>query len=95
MVSGKIFHVSFQNVKAVIDESSWEWQPVFKWLQEKGNIDTHEMYRTFNCGVGMIIALPQEDVDTALGLLKQTGEKAWVIGQIEHATDGEEQVIIR
>ncbi|HHE3611103.1 TPA: phosphoribosylformylglycinamidine cyclo-ligase [Pasteurella multocida] len=84
-----------KNVKAVIDESSWEWQPVFKWLQEKGNIDTHEMYRTFNCGVGMIIALPQEDVDTALGLLKQTGEKAWVIGQIEHATDGEEQVIIR
>lgn len=67
--------MSFQNVKAVIDESSWEWQPVFKWLQEKGNIDTHEMYRTFNCGVGMIIALPQEDVDTALGLLKQTGEK--------------------
>ncbi|MGC7589061.1 phosphoribosylformylglycinamidine cyclo-ligase [Bisgaard Taxon 46] len=84
-----------KHVKAVIDEKSWEWQPVFKWLQEKGNIDTHEMYRTFNCGVGMIIALPQEDVETALALLQQTGEKAWVIGRIEHLEDGEEQVIIR
>ncbi|PJG82936.1 phosphoribosylformylglycinamidine cyclo-ligase [Caviibacterium pharyngocola] len=83
------------SVKAVIDEKSWEWQPVFKWLQEKGNIDTYEMYRTFNCGVGMIIALPQEDVETALGLLHQAGENAWVIGHIDHAAEGEQQVVIR
>ncbi|VEI58291.1 phosphoribosylformylglycinamidine cyclo-ligase [Pasteurella multocida] len=84
-----------KHVKAVINEKSWEWQPIFKWLQEKGNIDTHEMYRTFNCGVGMIIALPQEDVETALALLQQTGENAWLIGRIEHLEEGEEQVIIR
>lgn len=84
-----------KHVKAVIHENSWEWQPIFKWLQETGNIEKHEMYRTFNCGVGMVIALPQEDVDTALALLQQTGENAWVIGQIEHAEDGEQQVIIR
>lgn len=84
-----------KHVKAVINEKSWEWQPIFKWLQEKGNIDTHEMYRTFNCGVGMIIALPQEDIETALALLQQTGENAWLIGRIEHLEEGEEQVIIR
>ncbi|SUC10314.1 phosphoribosylformylglycinamidine cyclo-ligase [Pasteurella canis] len=83
------------NVKAVINEASWQWQPIFKWLQEKGNIDTHEMYRTFNCGVGMIIALPQQDVETALTLLKQSGENAWLIGQIEPAAQDEAQVIIR
>ncbi|MXN88425.1 phosphoribosylformylglycinamidine cyclo-ligase [Pasteurella canis] len=83
------------NVKAVINEASWQWQPIFKWLQEKGNIDTHEMYRTFNCGVGMIIALPQQDVETALTLLKQSGENAWLIGQIESAAQNEAQVIIR
>ncbi|MFD1806818.1 phosphoribosylformylglycinamidine cyclo-ligase [Pasteurella oralis] len=83
------------NVKAVINEASWQWQPIFKWLQEKGNIDTHEMYRTFNCGVGMIIALPQQDVDTALALLKQIGENAWLIGQVEPATQDEAQVIMR
>ncbi|OOF57099.1 phosphoribosylformylglycinamidine cyclo-ligase [Rodentibacter genomosp. 2] len=84
-----------KNTKAVIDEKSWEWQPVFKWLQEQGNISTYEMYRTFNCGVGMVIALPQDQVETALALLKQAGENAWLIGHIEQASDGEEQVEIQ
>ncbi|OOF55727.1 phosphoribosylformylglycinamidine cyclo-ligase [Rodentibacter genomosp. 2] len=84
-----------KNTKAVINEKSWEWQPIFKWLQEQGNISTYEMYRTFNCGVGMVIALPQDQVETALALLKQAGENAWLIGHIEQATDGEEQVMIQ
>ena len=84
-----------KKTKAVIDESSWEWQPVFKWVQEKGNIETYEMYRTFNCGVGMVIALPQSQVETALAILKQSGENAWLIGHIESATDNEPQVIIK
>lgn len=84
-----------KNTKAVIDESSWEWQPIFKWLQEKGNIETYEMYRTFNCGVGMVIALPQSQVETALAILKQSGENAWLIGHIESAIDDEPQVIIK
>lgn len=83
-----------KNTKAVIDEKSWKWPSVFNWLQEKGNIDTYEMYRTFNCGVGMVIALPQEQVDTALSILKQAGENAWLIGHIEHAEDDAEQVVI-
>ena len=84
-----------KNTKAVIDEGSWEWQPVFKWLQEKGNIETYEMYRTFNCGVGMVIALPQSQVEAALAILKQSDENAWLIGHIESATDDEPQVIIK
>ena len=83
-----------KNTKAVIDEKSWKWPSVFNWLQEKGNIDTYEMYRTFNCGVGMVIALPLEQVETALAILKQSGENAWLIGHIEHAEDDAEQVVI-
>ena len=83
-----------KNTKAVIDEKSWKWPSVFNWLQEKGNIDTYEMYRTFNCGVGMLIALPPEQVETALAILKQAGENAWLIGHIEHAEDDAEQVVI-
>ena len=83
-----------KNTKAVIDEKSWKWPSVFNWLQEKGNIDTYEMYRTFNCGVGMVIALPQEQVETALAILKQAGENAWLIGRIEHTEDDAEQVVI-
>lgn len=83
-----------ENTKAVIDGSSWQWPEVFNWLQKSGNVETYEMYRTFNCGVGMIIALPQDQVDAALALLKTEGENAWLIGHIEQAAAGEKQVEI-
>ena len=53
------------NTQAVIDESSRRWPAVFNWLQTAGNVSQHEMYRTFNCGVGMVIALPAPEVDKA------------------------------
>lgn len=84
-----------ESAKAVIDESSWQWPAAFKWLQEKGNISRYEMYRTFNCGVGMIIALPESDVEKALSVLKESGENAWVIGKIEDLSSGTDQVEIR
>jgi phosphoribosylformylglycinamidine cyclo-ligase len=83
-----------ENTKAVINGSSWQWPEVFNWLQKSGNVETYEMYRTFNCGVGMIIALPQDQVDAALALLKAEGENAWLIGHIEQAAAGEKQVEI-
>ncbi len=70
------------NLQANIDQSSWEWPAIFTWLQEHGNVTQHEMYRTFNCGVGLVIALPQSDVDQALAILQDAGEDAWVIGEI-------------
>ncbi|HHF5121944.1 TPA: phosphoribosylformylglycinamidine cyclo-ligase [Haemophilus influenzae] len=83
------------NTKAVIDESSWQWPAIFNWLQEKGNISRYEMYRTFNCGVGMVIALPEKEVETAIALLEQAGEKAWVIGKIAPLSEDEAQVEIQ
>ncbi|MGL4754014.1 MAG: phosphoribosylformylglycinamidine cyclo-ligase [Aeromonadaceae bacterium] len=83
-----------ENTKAVIDGASWQWPAVFSWLQENGNVDTYEMYRTFNCGVGMIIALPAEQVDSALALLKAEGEQAWLIGAVADAAANEAQVEI-
>ena len=83
------------NTKAEIDESSWQWPAIFNWLQEKGNISRYEMYRTFNCGVGMVIALPEKEVETAIALLEQAGEKAWVIGKIAPLGEGEAQVEIQ
>ena len=66
----------------------------FHWLQEKGNITTHEMYRTFNCGVGMIIAVPADSVEQSLAILAEHGENAWHIGEIKTQGEGEEQVVI-
>jgi phosphoribosylformylglycinamidine cyclo-ligase len=83
------------NAKAVVDGSSWEWPVVFNWLQEKGNITTHEMYRTFNCGVGMILVVPENKLAQSLEILKAQGENAWHIGAIDTAAEGEEQVEIK
>ena len=83
-----------EGTKAVIDGNSWEWPAIFSWLQEKGNVDTFEMYRTFNCGVGLVVALPKAQAESAVELLKAEGENAWVIGEIAEANEGEEQVEI-
>lgn len=80
--------------RAVIDESSWQWPAIFTWLQQAGNVSSHEMYRTFNCGVGMIIAVPAATAGQALTLLTGMGEIAWKLGEIQ-ASEGGEQVIIR
>lgn len=84
-----------ENTCAVIDESSWQWPAVFTWLQQAGNVSRHEMYRTFNCGVGMVIALSPANADKALQLLQDAGENAWKIGVIESAESSAEQVIIK
>ena len=82
------------NTKAVIDGNSWQWPTVFNWLQETGNIETHEMYRTFNCGVGLVIAVPAQNQDAVVAKLQAEGENAWVIGRIESAHAGDELVVI-
>ena len=83
-----------EGTKAVIDGKSWDWPAIFNWLQGKGNVETFEMYRTFNCGVGLVVALPKEQAEAAVELLKAEGENAWVIGEIAQAAEGEEQVEI-
>ncbi|CAH0534188.1 Phosphoribosylformylglycinamidine cyclo-ligase [Vibrio stylophorae] len=82
------------NTKAVVKGASWQWPAIFNWLQEKGNVETYEMYRTFNCGVGLIMALPAELAEQAIAILNAEGENAWLLGHIDHAADGEEQVEI-
>ncbi len=80
------------NTKAVIDTQSWQLPAVFRWLQTEGNVASREMYRTFNCGVGMIICVPAAAKETALALLNSAGEQAWEIGTIAAADAEEEQV---
>jgi len=83
-----------ENAQAVIDGNSWQWPEIFNWLQEKGNITEHEMYRTFNCGVGMIIVVPADQVEKSLEILSAHGENAWHIGAIAEMQAGAEQVVI-
>ena len=80
------------NTKAVIDTQSWQQPAAFNWLQQAGNVKAEEMYRTFNCGVGMVIAVASADTEEALQVLQAQGEQAWVIGHIANAENNEEQV---
>ena len=78
--------------KAIIDTNSWKWPAVFEWLQQAGNVATAEMFRTFNCGVGLIIALPEAKADAAVALLNAEGEQSWIIGEIAARHGNEVQV---
>ena len=82
-ISENLPRMMADSVHAQIDTSSWEQGPVFDWLAERGNVEIDEMRRTFNCGVGMIIAVAANDVAPALDLLANQGESAWQMGRIE------------
>jgi len=70
-------------LRANINTHSWLRSPIFDWLQKQGNIEDQEMYRTFNCGIGMVICVAQDYLEQALIYLDKMGETAWLIGQIE------------
>lgn len=79
---------------AVINKDSWQRPAVFDWLQEKGNIEDMEMYRTFNNGLGMVLILDEKDAEIALDILKQNQVQAIQIGHIE-SKDNDEAVRIQ
>ncbi len=72
-----------EDTRGQINTDSWQLPAVFRWLQEQGGIEQSEMLRTFNCGVGMILVIAEEDADSAVEMLNEAGEQAWRIGQVE------------
>ena len=74
--------------KAVIDRSKVRVLPVFEEIQKVGNISEHDMFNTFNMGVGMIAIVSEQDADKALATLKEAGEDAYVIGQVQEGQQG-------
>jgi len=83
------------NSVAVIETQSWQQPAVFKWLQSQGNVTDTEMYRTFNCGVGMVIVVTEEDQAQALSTLTEAGESPWVIGHIQQNDGSQDAVLMR
>jgi phosphoribosylformylglycinamidine cyclo-ligase len=78
-----------KNCSALIETASWQWPEIFQWLQSQGRIETTEMYRTFNCGVGMVVCIAPQHVRKALSLLTAAGHHAWEMGRI---VPGDDQV---
>ncbi len=90
-IPGNLIRVLNDNIKAIIEEGTWEVPSVFKWIEKEGNIPKDEMYKTFNMGIGMIVAIPEKEKEKTLEILKEKGERAFVIGYLE---EGEKSVNI-
>lgn len=80
---------------AAIDTQSWELPPVFQWLQNSGGVASEEMYRTFNCGIGMIVCVPADQKELAMDALNAMGEKVWQVGVIEAAGSADDEPKVR
>jgi len=75
-------------LEVVLERRSWPADPLFAWLQRAAGIDAEEMYRTFNCGIGMVVILPAASADAALELLNARGESAYRIGAVRAGARG-------
>lgn len=74
-------------VRARIHTRSWDWPPIFGWLQEQGGVSDEEMYRTFNCGIGMVVCVPAAEAEAAVTLLSAAGEQVWLAGEVRSSAD--------
>jgi phosphoribosylformylglycinamidine cyclo-ligase len=83
-----------EGLTAEIKASGWELPPLFQWLQAQGNIVPSEMYKTFNCGIGMAIIMAKEDAAAAKALLEAAGETVFEIGHIRAQNAGEAPTIV-
>ncbi len=74
--------------EALLQRKSWARDPLFEWLAATGRISNTEMYRTFNCGIGMVVVGAADEVAPALAALAASGEQATVIGAIARGSRG-------
>jgi phosphoribosylformylglycinamidine cyclo-ligase len=77
-----------EGLEVVLERASWPREPIFDWLQQQGKVSDAEMYRVFNCGIGMTVQVAARDADRAIALLREAGQEALVIGEVKDGTRG-------
>jgi phosphoribosylformylglycinamidine cyclo-ligase len=75
-------------LEVVLERNAWRREAVFDWLQRQGQVADPEMYRVFNCGIGMTIHLRPSNADRAIAILRDMGQEALVIGEVRAGTRG-------
>ena len=80
-----------ENCVAQIDAQSWPLPKLFQWLQQAGNVEQQEMYRTFNCGIGMAVIVPAKQAEAAQAFLTEQGETVYRLGTIRERAGSEHQ----
>jgi phosphoribosylformylglycinamidine cyclo-ligase len=77
-----------EGLEAALERKSWPKVAVFDWLQKQGQVSDTEMYRVFNCGIGMTVHVAPADADKAVAALRDAGQEALVIGEVKAGTRG-------
>ena len=80
--------------QAIVDTQAWPRPKIFDWLQQQGNLSQDQLYRTFNCGIGLILCVPETDSPAVLDALAELGEQAWDIGHIAASDSTAEPVVL-
>ncbi|WP_367481456.1 phosphoribosylformylglycinamidine cyclo-ligase [Snodgrassella alvi] len=93
-ISENVPRILPENTVAAIDSQSWPLPKLFQWLQQAGNVEIQEMYRTFNCGIGMVLVVNAEDADAIQKFLQQQDETVYQIGRIRSRQEDEHQTQI-
>jgi phosphoribosylformylglycinamidine cyclo-ligase len=75
-------------LEVVLERKSWRREAVFEWLQREGKVADGEMYRVFNCGIGMTVQVAASDAERAIKILRESGQEALVIGAVRSGTRG-------
>ncbi len=92
-LTGNVPRALPRNAVAKIRKEAWPRPPVFQWLQQAGNVAEDEMFRVFNCGIGMVVIVAAADAQAAAGALRAAGETVYEIGSVEQFS-GEPQAVI-
>ena len=79
---------------AVLNKNAWTMPPVFQWLQQAGNVAEQEMYRTFNCGIGMVLVVDEADAEKSAHFLSELGETVYHLGAIVQRGNDQPQTIV-
>ncbi len=82
------------HLTAELERDAWPQPRLFSWLQEKGGVSNQEMLRVFNCGIGMVAVVGEEEAEPAIQQLRAAGERAYRIGRIRARRAGEAQTLI-
>jgi phosphoribosylformylglycinamidine cyclo-ligase len=77
-----------ENLEVVLERKAWPRLALFDWLQRSGKVSDAEMYRVFNCGIGMTVQVAPGDAAAALSILQGAGQEAAVIGEVRHGSRG-------
>jgi phosphoribosylformylglycinamidine cyclo-ligase len=77
-----------EGLEVVLERKAWPREAIFEWLQQQGKVADAEMYRVFNCGIGMTVQVSASDAQRAIGILRAAGQEALVIGEVRSGTRG-------